>query len=220
MVFAPRSGSRWCCFSLANNYHVPLRYRLRGVFSPSLLSDAARDEISSVVFSRIYKTRRKRENNPKNKLQKFKLLLNRGCLRTSKTRNFARKRKNDNNKNDAMADDAREQKQRATNTAPRRCDARKKKWPAELDILQSAFPHHVQSTVLRALANAEGCLEKAGEVLLRAPKDLDDACIATKTKRRERGENAAHVRRRTVCHKTVEDMRGNRNERRSFGVKC
>ena len=98
-----------------------------------------------------------------------------------KDTHFARKRKNDNNKNDAMADDAREQKQRATNTA--RADVMlEKKWPAELDILQSAFPHHVQSTVLRALANAEGCLEKAGEMLLRAPKDLDDACIATKTK--------------------------------------
>ena len=57
-----------------------------------------------------------------------------------------------------------------------------KKWPAELDILQSAFPYHFQSTVLRVLANAEGCLEKAGEMLLQTPKDLDDAYVATKTK--------------------------------------
>ena len=58
MVFAPRSGSRWCCFSLANNYHVPLRYRLRGVFSPSLLSSPEMRFLLS--FSRVFI---KREEN-------------------------------------------------------------------------------------------------------------------------------------------------------------
>ena len=75
--------------------------------------------------------------------------------------------------------DAHEQKRATTARADVLLE---KKWPAELDILQSAFPHHVQSTVLRALANAEGCLEKAGEMLLQTPKDLDDAHVATKTK--------------------------------------
>ena len=92
MVFAPRSGSRWCCFSLANNYHVPLRYRLRGVFSPSLLFES-RDEISSVVFSRIYKTRRKRENNPKNKLQKFKHITETIRLEKKKKKKREKKRR-------------------------------------------------------------------------------------------------------------------------------
>jgi len=55
------------------------------------------------------------------------------------------------------------------------------KWPAELDILQSAFPHHFQSTVLRALAQSDGCLEKTGEMLLQTPKDLEEQQL-TKTK--------------------------------------
>ena len=77
-----------------------------------------------------------------------------------------------------MADEH-EQKQVTTTRADVMLE---KKWPAELDILQSAFPYHFQSTVLRVLANAEGCLEKAGEMLLQTPKDLDDAYVATKTK--------------------------------------
>ena len=56
------------------------------------------------------------------------------------------------------------------------------KWPAELDILRSAFPQHFPSTALEALEKANGCLETAGETLLHTPKDMDETPQLMKTK--------------------------------------